>query len=109
MTLDGFSGRSVLVTALAIIWGLRLSTYLLWRNWGKGEDFRYRRWRERAGESFWWTSYFRVFLLQGAAMWIISQPLRAAIMSDEPDHFTVIDALGALVWAVGFLFEAVGD
>jgi len=99
----------VLVATLVLLWGLRLSGYLLWRNWGKGEDFRYRRWRERDPENFWWKSYFRVFLLQGAVLWIISQPLRAAQQSPSPDHLTAFDIIGAAVWALGFLFEAVGD
>jgi len=108
-TLDGYGPRSVLITTLVIIWGLRLSGYILWRNWGKGEDFRYVRWRERAGEKFWWTSYFRVFLLQGVLLWVISMPLLAANNGAEPDKITALDIIGTLVWTVGFLFEAVGD
>ncbi|HEU4760536.1 MAG TPA: DUF1295 domain-containing protein, partial [Dehalococcoidia bacterium] len=106
---DGFAGRQVLITALVTAWGLRLSLYILWRNRGKGEDFRYRTWRERAGGRFWWVSYFQVFLLQGALLWLVSAPLLAAQDSGDPDHFTPVDVLGALVWAVGFFFESVGD
>ena len=108
-TLDGFGGRSVLVTTLAIVWGLRLSGYILWRNWGHEEDYRYQKWRRDDGDKFWWTSYFRVFLLQGVALWVISQPLRAAIGADEPDNFTIIDGLGTAVWSFGLYFEAMGD
>jgi steroid 5-alpha reductase family enzyme len=106
---DGFIGRKVLITALVAVWGLRLSLYILWRNWGKGEDYRYRKWREEAGEKFWWTSLFQVFLLQGALLWLISAPILAAQFSDDPDHLTVFDLLGTLAWGVGFFFEAVGD
>ena len=109
VTLHGFGARGVLVTTLVLIWGLRLSAHIFWRNRGHGEDFRYQKWREQAGDSFWWTSYFRVFLLQGAGLWIISMPLLAAINAAHPDHITVLDVLGALVWAVGFFFEAIGD
>ncbi len=109
VTLDGFGGRSVLVTTLVLVWGLRLSGYIFLRNRGHGEDFRYQRWRDQAGDSFWWISYLRVFLVQGFALWLISQPLRAAIAADEPDHFTAFDAAGTLLFAVGFFFEAVGD
>jgi steroid 5-alpha reductase family enzyme len=42
-------------------------------------------------------------------MWIISAPLLAAQQGALPDRLTALDALGALVWAVGFFFEAVGD
>jgi steroid 5-alpha reductase family enzyme len=106
---DGFVGRKVLIASLLTVWGLRLSLYILWRNWGEGEDYRYRGWRERAGNAFWWKSYFQVFLLQGVLLWIISAPLFAAQFYDSPDSFTVIDLVGGIVWTVGFYFEAVGD
>jgi steroid 5-alpha reductase family enzyme len=108
-TLDGFGGRNVLITSLVLVWGLRLSLHIFWRNRGKGEDYRYSRWREKAGASFWWTSFLRVFLLQGALLWVISIPLLAAIINEDPDHFTALDALGALLWGIGFTFEAGGD
>jgi steroid 5-alpha reductase family enzyme len=91
------------------IWGLRLSLHILRRNWGQDEDYRYREWRERAGARFRWTSFFQVFLLQGVLLWLISAPLLAAQSYDSPDNFTAVDILGALVWGVGFYFEAVGD
>jgi steroid 5-alpha reductase family enzyme len=109
VTTDGFVGRKILITALVVVWGLRLSLYILWRNWGKGEDYRYRAWREKAGEKFWWVSFFQVFFLQGALLWLISAPLLAAQFYDSPDELTVLDLLGTLVWAIGFFFEAVGD
>ncbi len=106
---EGFIGRKILITTLIAIWGLRLSLYILWRNWGKGEDYRYGKWREEAGGSFWWISFLRVFLLQGLLLWLISMPILAAQFAEDPDRLTVIDLLGALVWGVGFFFEAVGD
>jgi steroid 5-alpha reductase family enzyme len=106
---DGFVGRKILITCLVGLWGLRLSVYILWRNWGKGEDYRYRRWREQAGDRFWWTSLFQVFLLQGLLLWLISAPILGAQFYKSPDELTVVDLLGALVWGIGFLFEAVGD
>jgi len=109
VALDGWGERRVLVVTLVIIWGLRLSAYIAWRNRGKGEDPRYRRWREQTGESFWWTSYFRVFLLQGVLLWVISMPLLAAQNAAEPDHISPFDVIGTLVWATGFFFEAAGD
>jgi steroid 5-alpha reductase family enzyme len=106
---DGFVGRQILVTTLVAVWGVRLSLYILWRNWGQGEDYRYRRWRDEAGEKFWWRSLFQVFFLQGLLLWVIAMPLLAAQLADEPDRLTWVDLVGALVWGVGFFFEAVGD
>ena len=49
---------------MVAIWGLRLSIYLAWRNIGKGEDFRYQKFRKDFGEhGYWWYSFFSVFLL----------------------------------------------
>ncbi len=106
---NGLLERKLLIAALATIWGLRLSIHLLLRNWGRGEDFRYQAWRREAGPSWWWRSYFKVFLLQGFLMWLISAPLLAAQVSPSPSSLGWLDALGVLLWAVGFFFEAVGD
>jgi steroid 5-alpha reductase family enzyme len=109
LTPDGFSTRKWLISLIVTVWGLRLSLYILWRNWGKVEDFRYRKWREDAGSKWWWQSFFKVFLIQGVLMWAISAPLLAAQISRTPSYLSVLDYLAAAVWAVGFFFEAVGD
>jgi steroid 5-alpha reductase family enzyme len=109
LTPDGSMVRKWLILVLATIWGLRLTLYILWRNWGKGEDFRYQKWRQEAGGNWWWYSFFKVFLLQGVLMWIISAPLLAAQISAAPDGLVWLDYLAILVWGVGFFFESVGD
>jgi steroid 5-alpha reductase family enzyme len=107
-TPDGFIGRKLLITALVAAWSLRLATHIASRNIGKGEDYRYATWRRQAGASWWWRSYVRVFILQGLLAWFIGAPLLAAQVSG-PDHFTWLDAAAGLVWAIGFLFESIGD
>ncbi len=109
LTPDGFAGRKLLVCWLVTIWGLRLSLYILWRNWGKPEDYRYAAWRRESGPRWWWVSFFKVFLLQGALLWFISAPLLAAQISPAPANFIWLDGLATLVWGLGFFFEAVGD
>ena len=108
-TPGGYLPRKALLTLLVTIWGLRLSLYIFIRNWKRGEDYRYCQWRETAGRSWWWRSYFKVFLLQGALLWLISAPLLAAQVSSTPDRLTVFDYLAVLIWGIGFFFEAVGD
>jgi steroid 5-alpha reductase family enzyme len=108
VTPDGFIGRKLLITALVAIWSLRLATHIARRNLGKGEDYRYATWRREAGGSWWWRSYGKVFLLQGLLAWVIGAPILAAQVSG-PDHVTLLDATGALLWGIGFVFEAVGD
>jgi len=109
LTPDGFLPRKLLLAGLVTVWGSRLSTHILRRNWGKPEDFRYARWREESGRRWWWFSFFKVFLLQGILLWIISTPLIAAQVSRLPGRLGWLDALGVVVWAIGFFFEAVGD
>lgn len=106
---DGFAGRKWMIVILATLWGLRLSIHILLRNWGKGEDFRYAKWRQEQGPRWWWYSYFQTFLFQGALMWVISVPLVAAQIRPEPARLIFLDYFGAAVWLIGFFFEAVGD
>ncbi len=108
-TPDGFMDRKILIALLATIWGLRLSIYILIRNWGHAEDFRYQKWRAESGRNWWWFSFFKVFALQGFLMWVISIPLLAAQISPLPSRLIWLDYLGLLVWGIGFFFEAVGD
>jgi steroid 5-alpha reductase family enzyme len=106
---EGFFPRKLLIGALVTLWGLRLSIHILIRNWGKPEDFRYQKWRKEAGKQWRVQSFFRVFLLQGLLLWIISIPLLAAQRSGLPPYLTGLDVLGSILWLVGFFFEAVGD
>jgi steroid 5-alpha reductase family enzyme len=101
--------RRVLLLALAGIWGLRLAWHITRRNWGHGEDVRYQKMRAYWGERFWWVSLLTVFLLQGVLLWLVSLPLQVGQASATPERLTWLDALGALVWLVGFAFEAIGD
>jgi steroid 5-alpha reductase family enzyme len=106
---DGYKARKLLITTLTVIWGLRLASYIAWRNHGKGEDFRYQAMRKRFGNRFPLISLVTVFALQGVLMWTISLPLQFAQLSREPSHLTWLDYLGASLWLIGLSFEAIGD
>jgi steroid 5-alpha reductase family enzyme len=101
--------RVWLLIALVTVWGLRLSLHILGRNRGKGEDFRYRTWREEAGSAWWWRSYVRVFLLQGVVMWLVAAPIVAVSGSRSQPPLGWLDIVAVSVWSVGFVFESVGD
>lgn len=105
----GLFERRLLLFALVGIWGVRLSTHILRRNWGKGEDFRYQGFRARWGDRFWWVSLFTVFLLQGVIMLVVSLPVQVAGAGATPARLGIWDWLGAVLWLVGFAFETIGD
>jgi steroid 5-alpha reductase family enzyme len=107
---EGSGPRKIILMSLVAIWGLRLSAYLAWRNIGKGEDFRYREFRKKYGETrYWWISFFQTFLLQGVLMWLISLPLLGAQYSGQNNQIGFFDLAGIAFWLIGFSFEAGGD
>lgn len=101
--------RAAFLFLLVSIWGIRLSVYIHLRNRGKPEDLRYRKMRQRSGSNFIWKSYFSVFLLQGALLWIIAFPLAIIHLFPQPDVPTLFDLAGLLLWTTGFFFEAIAD
>ncbi|MCU0374804.1 MAG: DUF1295 domain-containing protein [Chitinophagaceae bacterium] len=106
--------RGKLICLLVVLWGLRLSGYLALRNLQKAEDFRYKKWREEWGHTFWWRSLLQVFLLQGFFLYLIALPLAYAALDGSTlklvdsilDPFTIG---GTLLWAIGFGWQAVAD
>jgi len=101
--------RRYLLAALVTLWGVRLSLYILWRNWGQTEDYRYREMRARNPETFAWRSLVTVFWLQAALLWAISMPLLQVQRSAIPENLTWLDYVALVLFVIGFLFEAGGD
>ena len=109
VTSNSAGDRDSVVVGLLALWAVRLAWHIGARNIGHGEDFRYAKWRRERGASWWWFSYFKVFILQAVIAWIISMPLYFAIAAPAPARFTAWDAAGAMLFAIGFVFEAIGD
>lgn len=103
------SARPTLLVCLTTIWGLRLSFFLLWRNWGHDEDRRYAAMRAHHGPRFWWVSFFTVFLLQAVILWFVSLPIQVATHFDSDRAVGWLDGVGILLWCLGIFFETVGD
>lgn len=98
---------SLLPSILVGIWGVRLALYIGVRNARKGgEDWRYAKWREEWGKWVIPRSYLQVYLLQGFFMWVISFPILQRPAQPGLQWFQI---LGILLWALGFLWEAVAD
>lgn len=101
------SERAWIVLVLVVCWALRLSGHITIRNWGEGEDYRYRAIRRNNEPGFQFKSVYIVFGLQAVLAWIISLPLFVAIGSDRP--LNAIDCLALCLWLFGFAFEAIAD
>lgn len=97
-----------LVTALVLVWGLRLAAHIFSRNKGKPEDFRYAKMRKDWGRAVVVKSFFFIFMLQGLLMLIVSLPI-TAVFSSPARPLGAVEVAGALVFAAGFIFEVVGD
>jgi steroid 5-alpha reductase family enzyme len=101
--------RRTAVLIATTVWGLRLTLHLGKRNLGKGEDFRYRVMRKKYGNKFVVFS-LRLFLIQGALMFVVSLPVQVAMMRHaDRDGWLPALFIGAVVWLVGMFFETVGD
>jgi steroid 5-alpha reductase family enzyme len=100
--------RRLLLSVLVLVWAARLSSHILRRNRGRGEDFRYAAWRARWGRTFVLRSFIQIFLLQGFFLVLIALPLiLLGRRADAP--WSALDTAGLAVWLLGFFFEAIGD
>ena len=101
--------RHILVTTLVTLWGLRLSAYILYRNWGTGEDPRYADLALHWGTQFYIQSFLRVFMLQAILLWLISLSVITILTSAAAGSFSFFDFVAVLLWCIGFAFEVIGD
>ncbi|MFE1443395.1 DUF1295 domain-containing protein [Streptomyces sp. NPDC058739] len=104
---EGDPTRRLLVTALTAVWGLRLAAHIARRGRGHGEDPRYEAMLARAPGSRNAYALRKVYLLQGALVWLVSLPVQAAQYVPGPPSAPFW--AGTALWAVGVAFEAVGD
>ena len=115
-----------LLTALPVLWSIRYTYYIIWRNWGHGEDPRYTNIRSNVTEKQWPLYALRkVFVFQGLAMLIVAAPLWVGLgtglgkLESFPHPFSgeeikgasvyakigIFSLLGTILWIIGFLFR----
>lgn len=100
--------RPLLLLGCVSLWGARLGLHIGLRHRGRGEDFRYRAFRESWGNTFVWRSFLQIYMLQGAVVLVVALPVLLAIAHPgSGPRWT--DFLGVLLFGCGFFFEAVGD
>lgn len=93
---------------MVTVWGLRLAWHIFKRFKDAPEDPRYAKLRQQWGSDYLKQGYLKIFMAQGAAMFVVSLPLQLG-MSSELEHFGFKQVIGLLVWLAGFSFEAWAD
>ncbi len=102
------SMKNAVLLFMILIWGFRLALYLLGRNWNAPEDFRYQDLRKSWGAHPNLHAYFKVFILQGVLMLLISLPITLGMMRAETE-LSLVNKIGIFIWALGLSFEAYSD
>jgi steroid 5-alpha reductase family enzyme len=100
----GNGARRVLLLAMTLLWGIRLAVRIFRRSLGKGEDPRYAELLRDRGTL---QTLGLVYGLQGVLALLVAAPL--LVGSFERGGLGWLAVLGLLLWAVGLLFEAIGD
>jgi steroid 5-alpha reductase family enzyme len=102
---DGDAGRRGLLVGLTVVWGVRLSTYLL-RRWRRnGPDPRYQRLLgdQPANATLW----LKVFVVQAFILTIVALPVQLGQLG--AGGLSVLNAVGAVLAVVGIAVESVAD
>ena len=103
-----YSERSLFILFLVSVWALRLAFHIGFRNIGHGEDFRYVEWREKGGKNYWWLSFFRVFLLQGALCTLVGLSIYFGYLNNTPLSF-IETMVCSFIFFAGLAWESISD
>jgi len=104
---ETYSVRQIVLTSCVVLWGLRLSGYLLYRIIKIGEDDRFddKRADPLKFAIFWIFQAIWVFTVSLPVMFV-NAPSSAA---PAYDSWTVMDVAGLAMFGLGLLVEAVAD
>jgi steroid 5-alpha reductase family enzyme len=94
-----------LLLAMVAVWGLRLAWHIGRRQLQHPEEDP--RYAKMLGEAGFAAAVRRVFVVQGLAMWFVSLPVQVGSVTGTQWSWLVW--VGVVVWAIGLLFESVGD
>lgn len=102
------SATMLLVSGLIAAWSVRLAIYILLRNRGKSEDFRYAQWRKDWGKNWVIRSYLQVFVLQGLIMFAVFSAF-FFLHKPKSDGLVILKIAGLIIWLTGMILESVSD
>lgn len=100
-----------LFLALLTLWALRLGLHLARRHLAAtAEDPRYAAMRDAHGPGWDRRSFWMVFMLQAAVMWLVATPVHAALAAPDSDRHVIAAVMaGLILFATGFGLEVVAD
>eukprot|EP00850_Spirogloea_muscicola_P002546 SM000010S04184 [mRNA] locus=s10:135793:137962:+ [translate_table: standard] len=98
-----WAARQGVLTALVVVWGLRLAIFLLLRilAWGKDTRFDDKRDNLVAFAGFW--------LFQAVWVWTVSLPVTVVNATTRNPSLGAADAVGWAMFAIGLVMEATAD
>ncbi|XP_070574426.1 uncharacterized protein [Ptychodera flava] len=97
--------RQIVVTVFVCLWGIRLSSYLVYRMVKIGEDQRCdNKWNNMCTFLGFWTFQ---------AVWVFTVSLPVVFINSSRSNtgkgFLALDYIGSIIFVIGFLVEAVAD
>lgn len=102
--------RSAVVVALTWVWSARLThNYLRREGWefGKREDWRFNEMRGQYGKTWWWMSFFAVYLSQQVFLISICLPMYAIHSSNQP--WGIWDVVATVACIAGIVIAHFAD
>jgi steroid 5-alpha reductase family enzyme len=99
----GVDARSLLLSALVVIWAVRLGTFLFGRIQKAGKDDRF----DEIKPSF--VRFLNVWTIQGLWVTFTAAAALVAITSTQRKELDLFAVIGFLIWILGFVFEVVAD
>lgn len=100
---SGVDSRSVLLSALVIIWAVRLGSFLFGRIHKAGKDGRF----DEIKPSF--IRFLNVWTIQGLWVTFTASAALVAISSTSRKELDLFAIVGFLVWLIGFAIEVAAD
>lgn len=104
---EGYELRKHIITALVLVWGLRLGIYLFQRNWNAPEDGRYAQLRKEWGAKA-NVKMFLFFQFQAVLAVLLSIPFLLISLNKMP-AISLLEIVGIGIWVIGFLGESIAD
>ena len=95
--------RSLLLAACVLVWAARLGSFLFARIQQDGSDSRFDAIKPNP------LRFFLTWSLQGLWVLLTAAAALAAISAGEDVALTLVDAIGAGLWLLGFAIEAIAD